>query len=41
LAIGYEDGVIMIWNEDARLIREDKLLHKAAITNITFSADGT
>ena len=41
LAIGYEDGAIMMWNEDSRLIKEDKLLHKAPICNITFSADGT
>lgn len=41
LAVGWQDGVITLWNEDARLTREEKVLHKAEITNITFSADGT
>ena len=41
LAIGWEDRVITLWNEDDRLTREEKALHKAPITNITFSSDGT
>ena len=41
LAIGWQDGVITLWNEDQRLTREEKVLHKAEITNITFSSDGT
>jgi hypothetical protein len=50
LAIGWDDGnffsltctgVITLWNEDDRLSREEKVLHKSAITNITFSSDGT
>jgi len=41
LAIGWQDGVITLWNEDPRLTREEKVLHKAEITNITFSQDGT
>lgn len=41
LAIGYDDGCVTLWNEDPRLTREEKMLHKAPITNITFSADGT
>lgn len=41
LAIGWQDGVITLWNEDQRLTREEKVLHKSEITNITFSADGT
>jgi len=41
LAIGWQDGVITLWNEDQRLTREEKVLHKAEITNITFSQDGT
>jgi hypothetical protein len=34
-------GVITLWNEDERLSRDEKVLHKSAITNITFSSDGT
>ena len=41
LAIGWDDGVVTLWNEDDRLSREEKVLHKAPITNITFSSDGT
>jgi intraflagellar transport protein 140 len=31
----------MLWNEDQRQTREDKLLHKSPLTNITFSQDGS
>ena len=31
----------MLWNEDERLCREDKVLHKKTICNLTFSSDGT
>jgi len=31
LAIGWEDGSLMLWNEDERLTREEKVLHKAPI----------
>ena len=41
LAVGWEDGAVTLWNEDDRLSREEKVLHKSNITNITFSSDGT
>ena len=41
LAIGWDDGAITLWNEDERLTREEKVLHKAAISIITFSSDGS
>ena len=40
LAIGWQDGVLTLWNEDARYTQEDKQVHSAAVTNITFSPDG-
>jgi intraflagellar transport protein 140 len=33
--------VITLWNEDERLTREEKTIHKAPITIITFSNDGS
>lgn len=41
LAIGYTDGQLLLWNEDERLTRDDKAVHKSPITNITFSSDGS
>lgn len=41
LAIGWNDGCITLWNEDARQTREDKVVHKSQITIITFSPDGS
>lgn len=41
LAIGWSDGCVTLWNEDQRWTREDKLLHKTALSIITFSADGS
>ena len=41
LAIGWLDGTLTLWNEDERLTRDDKTIHKASINNITFSSDGS
>ena len=41
LAIGWSDGCLTLWNEDQRMTREDKVLHKAPLTIITFSPDGS
>ena len=41
LAIGWLDGTLTLWNEDERLSRDDKTIHKASINNITFSNDGS
>jgi intraflagellar transport protein 140 len=41
LAIGWADGCLTLWNEDQRLTREDKVLHKSGVSMITFSADGS
>ena len=41
LAIGWSDGCVTLWNEDQRMTREDKVLHKSALTIITFSQDGS
>jgi intraflagellar transport protein 140 len=41
LAIGWSDGCLTLWNEDQRLTREDKVLHKTPVSMITFSADGS
>jgi intraflagellar transport protein 140 len=41
LAIGWEDGFMTLWNEDERLTRDDKTVHHSAVTNITFSTDGS
>ena len=41
LAIGWSDGCVTLWNEDQRMTREDKVLHKAPLSIITFSSDGS
>ena len=41
LAIGWQDGTMTLWNEDDRLTRDDKTVHSSAVTNITFSTDGS
>lgn len=41
LAIGWQDGNVTLWNEDERLTKDDKTVHSSAVTNITFSADGS
>jgi len=41
LAIGWSDGCLTLWNEDQRMTREDKVLHKAQLSIITFSPDGS
>lgn len=41
LAIGYQDGTVLLWNEEDRLTREDKAVHKGAVTQIVFSTDGS
>lgn len=30
-----------LWNEDERLTKDDKQVHQSAVTNITFSTDGS
>ena len=40
LAIGWNDGVLTLWNEDQRLTAEDKVVHQGTVTHITFSPDG-
>ena len=41
LAIGWQDGNLTLWNEDERLTLDDKTVHQSAVTNITFSTDGS
>lgn len=41
LAIGWNDGTVTLWNEDERLTREEKNAHKAPLTSIVFSNDGS
>jgi WD40 repeat protein len=41
LAVGYQDGNVLLWNEDERLSRDDKAVHKSPITNLVFSTDGS
>ena len=31
----------MLWNEDERLCREEKMIHRKTICNITFNSDGS
>jgi len=40
LGLGWEDGTVSLWSEDDKILREEKMVHKAQITAVVFSTDG-
>jgi len=41
LAGGWSDGCVSVWGDKERLLREETSMHKAPITLLTFSPDGS
>jgi len=41
LGIGWADGSVAFWSAEDKLLREEKMVHKAGVTNIAFSPDGS
>lgn len=41
LGIGWADGSVALWNAEDKLLREEKMVHKASITGVVFSSDGS
>ena len=41
LATGWDDGTVAVWSEKERVFREESTTHKAPITLLTFSPEGS